>query len=173
MNKIQILRSISLRILPCMLLLTTSCITKTNSGGYVNDIDFKEEIAIGMTTRDQVAERLGSPSAQSTFGTETWYYISNKQETVAFFESEITDQRITTVEFDPNGVVSGVKHLSRKDALEFDTVSRVTPTEGRSMTIVEQLLGNVGRFNSPGGGPNAMGSRRPGSNIPGGSPGGF
>lgn len=155
-----------------MLLLTTGCITKTNTGGYVNDIDFKEEVAIGMTTRDQVAERLGSPSAQSTFGPETWYYISNKQETVAFFESEITDQRITSVEFDQNGVVSGIKKLSRKDALEFDSVSRVTPTEGRSMTIVEQLLGNVGRFNSPGG-PNAMGSRRPGGSIPGGGPGGF
>ncbi len=166
MNIIQRIKYISRVSLPCLLLAsavaTPGCITKTDSGGYVNDIDIKDEIKTGQTTRDQVSELLGSPSAKSSFGSEVWYYISERTESVAFFRPEVTDQRVTRVEFDNAGVVSSLQQMSMKDSKEFSIAKRTTPTEGHSMGIMEQLLGNVGRFNSPA-------QRRPGS-VPG-SPG--
>jgi outer membrane protein assembly factor BamE (lipoprotein component of BamABCDE complex) len=166
----QNIKNFSALALPCLLLALSGCVSKTDKGGFVNDLDIANEVIVGQTTRDEVVERIGSPSSKSTFGNESWYYISDSIETVAFFKPEITDQRVTRIEFDQAGVVTNVQQLSKKDRLEFDTVNRTTPTEGHSMTIMEQLLGNVGRFNSPGsvGGP----TRRPGS-VPGGAPGGF
>ena len=168
---IQSVRKLPLIALPCLLLALPACVSKTNNGGYVNDLDINNEVIIGQSTRNDVMERLGSPSSKSSFGNEAWYYISDQQETVAFLKPEITDQRVTRVEFDEAGLVKNIQHLSKKDRLEFDTVTRTTPTEGHSMTVMEQLLGNVGRFNSGAAGGGAQ--RRPGGNVPGGIPGGI
>jgi hypothetical protein len=35
------------------------------------------------------------------------------------------------------------------DAQEISPVARVTPTEGRDLTLLQQLFGNIGRFSSP------------------------
>lgn len=161
--------------LPCLLsgmvlalpLATGACMSKVDRGGYVDDIDIKGEIISGQTTREQVKALMGSPSSVSSFGDEAWYYISDRMETVAFFKPEVTDQQVIRIAFNDSGVVTDVRHLSQKDALEFESVNRETPTEGHSMGIMEQLIGNVGRFNNPGGG--ALSRNRPGSgSIPGG-----
>jgi outer membrane protein assembly factor BamE (lipoprotein component of BamABCDE complex) len=151
--------------LPCIILATAGCMSKVDVGGYVDDVDIGSHVIIGESTRDDVVEQLGSPSARSSFGDEAWYYISDRMETVAFFKPEVVDQKVTRISFNEYGYVSSIEQLDRKNAMNFRSVSRETPTEGHSMTIMEQLVGNVGRFNGP---PSA---RRAGS-IPG-SPGGM
>ena len=50
------------------------------------------------------------------------------------------------VAFDGNGRVSGTRTYTLADARDVDPVDRVTPTEGRELTLLQQLLGNIGRF---------------------------
>ena len=40
--------------------------------------------------------------------------------------------------------------LTIEDGIVIDPVSRATPTHGRDLGLLEQLLGNIGRFDAPG-----------------------
>ena len=42
---------------------------------------------------------------------------------------------------------SGHDRLARQKAVQI--VGKETPTEGHDLTFIEQMLGNLGRFNSP------------------------
>lgn len=144
MNKYQLIKP----ALFAMLLLLAACDPKVESGGYLEESSIKDRVVVGQTTRDEVAASLGSPSSQSSFGKETWYYISNRKETYAFLKPEIAAQDVTRIEFDTNGVVSAVETYDKNNGQEFDLVKRTTPTEGHTLGFVEQVLGNIGRFNS-------------------------
>lgn len=141
----------------------SACSPKVDTRGYVSNVAFKERITIGQTSKDQVLEQFGSPSSQSTFGPETWYYITSHKETVAFLEPEVVKQEVAGIEFDAAGIAAAVKYFDETNSQELDLVKRTTPTEGHAMGFVEQVLGNIGRFNRPSGD----------SVVPGRKPGGY
>ena len=153
-----------------LLLITTSalalsaCTPNVQTRGHIKDANWQEAIQPGTSGRDDVLVALGSPSTHSSFGKETWYYITTKRESFAFFKPEITDQDVLAVMFDSSGLVENVQQVGKEGLKEIEYTSRETPTEGHSLTFVEQLIGNMGRFNRPEG----AGNRSVGSNRPGG-----
>jgi outer membrane protein assembly factor BamE (lipoprotein component of BamABCDE complex) len=104
----------------------------------------------GTTTKAQVIKILGSPSSVSVFDEKSWYYISAQVKQVAFFEPSVLDQEVYVVRFDDNGVVKDIGHKNLKDGREIVPVARETPSPGRQLSFFEQLIGNIGRFNSGG-----------------------
>ena len=62
------------------------------------------------------------------------------------------------IRFNKQGIVQKVEHLDKQDGRELQIVDRKTPTRGKELTILEQLLGNIGRF---GGGAADDGTARP------------
>lgn len=150
--------------LACLLFLPAACGPKVNNGGYVKDGDIKSQIGVGTSTRDEVLSKLGSPSSQSSFGPETWYYITDRQETIAFLKPEVVKQDVVAVTFDKSGVVSDIKNYNIADSKNVAIATRTTPTEGHTLGFFEQVLGNIGRFNSPGSGPTGITpGRQPGT----------
>lgn len=114
--------------------------------GNMPDPEVAATIEPGATTREEVAAMLGSPSTISSFQDRTWYYIGQKQEQIAFFEPEVLERSILVVNFDDAGTVQETKLYTLEDGRIIDPVSRVTPTEGRELTILQQLFGNLGKF---------------------------
>lgn len=150
----------------CALLTLGACSPKVSNIGYIHDKPIKDQITIGKSNHEEVLSTLGSPSSQSSFGDETWYYVTVRKETFAFFKPEIVQQDIVSVIFDGNGVVSKVEDYNIENSKDFELVKRTTPTEGHTLGFFEQVLGNVGRFNGPGGGAR-QGSAAPGGRRPG------
>ena len=105
-----------------------------------------EKLEIGAQSRDDVVRLIGSPSSVGTFNPNVWYYISQKQESFAFLKPEITEQKVMQLSFNESGRLTAIKSYSQKDAEDITMVSRITPTAGKELTILEQILGNVGRF---------------------------
>lgn len=130
--------------------LLSACSPKVEERGYVKTVEWKDAVKIGQTTREEVLEKFGSPSTKSSFGDESWYYISSRKEAVAFMKPEIAEQEAVKIAFDASGVVSDFRILNKDDAKTVALVKRETPTEGHSMNFLEQALSNVGRFNKPG-----------------------
>lgn len=125
-----------------------ACAPTVDVRGNMPEANKVEDISPGVTTRDQIADRFGTPSTVSLFDGETWYYVGKKTETFAFFNPKTLDQRVVAVAFDGQGRVDSVRQINGDEGESIDMVKRTTPTRGREYTFVEQLLGNVGRFSN-------------------------
>ncbi len=125
-----------------------SCTGRVDTRGNLADAEAVSQITPGESTRGTVEDLLGSPTTVATFNDRTWYYIGRKTEKVAFFEPEVLEQQVVAVHFDPSGLVEEVKIYGKDDAREFELVERTTSTAGKELTVLQQLFGNLGRFNT-------------------------
>ena len=103
-------------------------------------------IIAGQMSKADVMRRLGSPSTTSQFGKESWYYIASRKETLAFFAPKVVDQEVLRITFDDD-IVDAVEYYDQAQAKDIEITERVTPTSGQELGLVEQLLGNIGKFN--------------------------
>ena len=74
--------------------------------GHVVDPIQLDQIQVGVTTKEQVATLLGTPSSVATFGDRTWFYISETTQRRAFLSPTILKSNVTRIEFTPLGKVS-------------------------------------------------------------------
>jgi outer membrane protein assembly factor BamE (lipoprotein component of BamABCDE complex) len=129
-----------------------ACSPEKDLHGTLPDKELIAEIKPGQTRQEDVTRILGTPSAVATFDKTTWYYIGEKTETVAFFKPEVLEHKVLVVDFTKEGVVKEVKQVdSLKDGKDVTLVARETPTKGKELTVLQQLIGNVGRFSGGGG----------------------
>jgi outer membrane protein assembly factor BamE (lipoprotein component of BamABCDE complex) len=126
----------------------TACQTDVNLHGNLPSKDEIAEIHPGKTTKTQVTQILGSPSSVGVFDRNHWYYISKRTSRLAFFDPKVLDQEVYVIEFDRRGVVTAIEHKGLKDAENISPAPGATPAPGRHLTFMEQLIGNVGRFNA-------------------------
>ena len=128
-----------------LILFLSACATKVSNHGFV-DHEKVAKIQKGKDSKDNVFYILGSPSASSSLEKDSWYYISARQEGVAFFKPELKDQEITEITFDKNEIVSDIKKYTMEDRKEIEIAEDKTETVTRDMNVLQQLLGNLGRF---------------------------
>jgi outer membrane protein assembly factor BamE (lipoprotein component of BamABCDE complex) len=135
-------------LLSPVLVALQGCDPHFNQRGFAATPGSIEKLEAGTQSREDVIRLIGSPSAVATFNPNIWYYISETQESYAFMKPEITQQKVIQVTFNETGRVSGIKNYDLKDAREIAMVQRITPTSGKQLTVLEQILGNVGKFNA-------------------------
>lgn len=123
-----------------------ACAPRINSHGNFPDPDLLAEVEVGEANKSDVAEMLGSPSSTAPFDKDVWYYVSEKTETVAFFEPEVIERKVIVIRFDNRGIVSALKTLGLEEARQMVMVERKTPTAGNELGLLRQLFGNIGRF---------------------------
>ena len=127
--------------------LLLACSPIQDNNGNIPIAESMEKIAPGKQTREQVKETLGSPSAVGAFeANAVWYYIGKRTRTIAFLEPDVLEHQVVEIRLGADGRVSEVTTI---DATRFDKpdpAGRVTPTEGNEFTILERLIGNIGRF---------------------------
>jgi outer membrane protein assembly factor BamE (lipoprotein component of BamABCDE complex) len=127
-----------------------ACSPRIDQRGNKPDEEQVVQINPGVDDKNRVAELIGTPSTISTFDDRTWYYISKRTETTAFFDPDVTDQEVLAINFDESGVVQNMRVYGQEDGRTIAYVDRTTPTEGNELTLIQQLLGNLGRFNPEG-----------------------
>ena len=136
-------------IVTVAILVTVGCEPRIDVRGNVPDSDLLADIEIGHINKEQVIALIGSPSSISPLSSNTWYYVRERTETLAFFEPEVKERKILVIVFDKKGVAQKVKIYGLEDARKIEIVERVTPTAGKEFTILRQLFGNIGRFEPP------------------------
>jgi len=104
------------------------------------------------SSREQALLSLGTPNStlKQQDGTQTYYYISQKKSrAAAFLQPKLIDQRIMAVYIGDDGNVSRIANFGMQDGKVFDFVSRVTPTGGKELSFLSQLLGAAGTVANP------------------------
>lgn len=127
-------------------LLLGACSNEIKVHGNIPDPEVLANIHPGVDNRSDVLNKLGSPSTLSTFQDNIWYYIGSRAEQgPSIFPAEEIERSVFAVSFTPAGIVQETKLYTLEDAQEVDLVDRETPTEGRELTFIEQMLGNLWR----------------------------
>lgn len=133
------------------------------------DPDALKELNVGTSTKADVTAIVGSPTARATFDDNTWIYISElTQERIGRTLGEL-GQTVVVMKFDDNGVLQSVDRKDQDDALPVTVLARTTPSPGTEASFLQQLLGNVGRFNPASG----LGGNGPSTTAGPTSAGGF
>lgn len=122
-----------------------ACTPVTSYNGF-QAIDVKPaDIKAGVDTRLTVQSKLGSPSSMSTFDPNTWFYISQTMVKYAYYLPKASQRDVTEIKFDKDQKVASVRTLKLKDGYQIAYGKRETPTRGREVNVLEQILGTVGR----------------------------
>jgi outer membrane protein assembly factor BamE (lipoprotein component of BamABCDE complex) len=127
------------------------CAKTMEQRGNLPSDDRLAEIQNGVSTKEDVSRLLGSPSSQGTFDENTWYYISKRTEQFAFLKPDTIDQQVVAIQFDDAGTVRDVEKHGFDEKRNITPVARSTPAAGKELSFIEQLIGNVGKFNGGGG----------------------
>lgn len=124
---------------------------KVTSHGYQLNEETLALVPVG-SSREQVLLSLGTPSTTLKDGdnAETLYYISQKRaRPVAFMQPKVVDQRVLAIYFDDSDNVSSIGNFGLRDGKVFDFTRRVTPTGGKELSFLSQLLGAAGAVANP------------------------
>lgn len=114
--------------------------------GYVVDSRQLAAITPG-TAAEKVLSDLGTPSTTSTVGGDAWYYVSQQiDRPLAFSPTEVTDQHVVAVYFDPKKKVTRVANYGIEDGRVVDLVSRTTPTGGAEQGFLKNLFRSFLKF---------------------------
>ncbi|MFC3070128.1 outer membrane protein assembly factor BamE [Phenylobacterium soli] len=127
------------------LLATAACAPISSYSGFQAIESDPKDVKVGVDTKSTVRGKLGSPSATSTFDPNVWFYMNQVKERVAFRRPKVVARNVTAIAFDKDSEqVTDVRSYTLKDGKVIAYNTRETPTRGREMTIIEQMLGAVG-----------------------------
>ena len=116
--------------------------------GYMPAKADVERLRPGVHNISSVQRLLGSPSAITRFQHRSWLYISQRSETVAFLAPKMVRRQVLELQFNQKGILQDVKRYDLKDGKRIEIAEDKTKTRGSELTILQQLLGNLGRFST-------------------------
>lgn len=131
-------------------LAVSSCSNDIENKGYVTKFSDFSKVKEGVSTKQEVMDALGSPTTTSLFGKETWFYLGKEQTKETFYEPETKNYSGYEIVFDDSGTVSKVVKKGKEDLKEFEIAEDYTKTTGNEITVLQQLFGNLGKFNPAG-----------------------
>ena len=142
------MRYFSSLLLVCAVAVSAAaCSPVVKTSGYKPDTEVLANLKPGVHNRDDVSEMLGSPSSVSGFKPETWFYVFKQTERLAFLEPELKDSQVVSLTFDARGILSDVVTQGPDTLKQVTPIERKTPTVGEEPGFVDQMIGNIGRFN--------------------------
>lgn len=144
----MITRNIFMKLsLAFLVLAVAACSPVIQNHGNKPPVGALEQIKPKEQGKADVLRLLGSPSSITMFEAETWLYISSKREQVAFFMPDELEREVVAIIFDAKtDKVANVIVATKEDGMPIEISSKETPTSGHSITLLEQLFGNIGRF---------------------------
>jgi outer membrane protein assembly factor BamE (lipoprotein component of BamABCDE complex) len=127
------------------------------------------DIKSGTDTRSTVLTKLGSPTATSTFDKDVWFYMSQLRSQTGSYHPKTVQREIVAISFDHDTQqVKDVESFGLQDGRIIPYDTRETPTRGREMTVLEQLIGSIGAGSILPNDQNITPGSHPGDQTPGG-----
>ncbi|MBE7218141.1 MAG: outer membrane protein assembly factor BamE [Caulobacteraceae bacterium] len=122
----------------------SACAPVTSFNGYQAQETKPQNMKVGVDTKSTVLAQLGSPSEKATFDPNTWYYVSQITDEYAYYKPQVRTRDVVRISFAPDEKVAAVDHMTLKDGFRIAYNPHETPTRGRSLSWVEQVLGTIG-----------------------------
>lgn len=124
------------------------CAPTTQVHGYIPRAEDVARLTPGVDTTATVEEALGMPTSTGLLRDSAWFYVQSVFENYAFYPARVVDRTVLVVNFNPNGVVTGIETYGVEDGRIVNLTARTTETGGRQLGILEQLFGNILNFDA-------------------------
>jgi len=137
-------RTLALSLLAATIL--SACAPQMAQRGNMLENYQLEEVKAGEHTRSDILRILGSPTTKDPFQDDVWYYIGQETAKHGILDPEVVKERIVIVQYDPDGYVGRIADVV-DGRIDVPITRDKTPTYGNDLTVIQQLLGNLGKFN--------------------------
>jgi outer membrane protein assembly factor BamE (lipoprotein component of BamABCDE complex) len=124
-------------------LVLAGCSPTTTVHGYIPPAADVARLTPGVDTTATVEEALGLPSSTGLLRDTAWFYVQSVFENYTYNPARVVDRTVLVINFNPNGVVTGIERYGVEDGRIIELTSRTTQTGGRQLGVLEQLFGNI------------------------------
>jgi len=139
------LRLTQMVLMGCVVMLS-ACSAIYRDHGYVPDDTSLEQVQVGVSSRQEVADAVGRPSASGLLNDEGWYYVQSKFKHLGPFRPEETDRQVVAISFDKRGIVENVERFGLQDGQVVPLSRRVTESNIKGVSFLRQLFSSFGRL---------------------------
>ena len=138
-------RGIRFGLVGAMLLLA-ACATVYRNHGYVPTDDDLALVEVGVDTRETVTEKIGRPTASGLLNDVGWFYVQSRWAYRGAFEPKEIDRQVVSITFTEAGRVENVERFGLERGKVVPLSRRVTETNVKGLSLIQQLLGSFGRI---------------------------
>lgn len=140
-------RGVRFGIVGAMLFLA-ACATVYRNHGYVPTDDDLALVEVGVDTRETVTEKIGRPTASGLLNDVGWFYVQSRYKHFGPREPQEIDRQVLAVTFNEAGTVENIARYGLEDGRVVEISRRVTETNVKGMSFIQQILGNFGRVDA-------------------------
>jgi outer membrane protein assembly factor BamE (lipoprotein component of BamABCDE complex) len=135
------------KLLPVIIfsILLAGCQSIDVRGQFVSDEAVKQ-INIERPNKEQLLEKIGTPTYIPDYSPNTWYYIQRSLAKRAYFNPKVTNQRIVKITFSGDKVQEAML-LNDSQNEQISSQGVYTKTYGTEQNGVQKFVKNIGRFN--------------------------
>lgn len=126
---------------------TISCTPVYRNHGYTPSDKQLANLVVGVDTRATAEETLGVPTISDT-ETGRLYYISSRWRHYGMNPPKPISRDIVAVALDSAELVTNISRYGLEDGEVVALTRRVTDGGTEEITFLQQLLGNIGRFDA-------------------------
>lgn len=124
----------------------TACSPTYENHGYIPPERDLAQIVVGQTSIDMIPQLTGHPSAQGLLTGSGWFYVGSRWRHFGPLKPEEISREVVVISFDQRGIVSNVERFGLERGRVVTLSRRVTETSVSEISLIGQLLGNLGNF---------------------------
>lgn len=122
-----------------------ACTPIYRNHGYIPVEDELSLVQVG-DTREQVAEKIGRPSASGLLNDVGWFYVQSRWKQLGARAPQEIDRQVVAVTFTEAGTVANVERFGLERGRVIALSRRVTDSNIKGVGFLKQLFGSIGRL---------------------------
>jgi outer membrane protein assembly factor BamE (lipoprotein component of BamABCDE complex) len=138
--------TIRLSLFVAILFGLAACTNIDRKHGYVPPAADLEQIAVGVDTKETVADLVGRPTTAGVLSDGAWFYVASKFRAYGYREPREISREVVSITFDKDGVVQNIEKFGLEDGRVIAISRRVTDSNIKGVSFLRQLFGSIGNF---------------------------
>lgn len=144
----QALSRVRVGLIGLALVVLGACSPIYTNHGYVPTQEELSQIQVGKDTRDTVRTKIGDPTTAGMIKPAEWYYVQSRFKTVGARRPKEIDRQVVAISFTSSGRVSNIERFGLDHGRVVALSRRVTTPNVKGIGFLQQLMGNIGKFNA-------------------------
>jgi outer membrane protein assembly factor BamE (lipoprotein component of BamABCDE complex) len=127
-----------------------ACSPVYRNHGYVPTEDELALVEVGKDTRETVGQKIGRPSTSGLLNDVGWFYVQSRYRHFGPRAPQEIDRQVLAVTFSEAGTVENIARYGLEDGRVVEISRRVTETNVKGLSVIQQILGTFGRIDAGG-----------------------